>query len=47
MTRTAFEAWGREAEELRDRALEEYKKAKKIAERNIIVKKLEAALDRL
>lgn len=47
MTGTAFETWGREAEKLRDLALEEYQKAKEIEERSIIVKKLEAALNRI
>ena len=47
MTKTAFEIWGREAEELRDQALKEYKRAKKVEERDLIVKKLEASLNRI
>lgn len=47
MTKTAFEIWGREAETLRDQALEKYKNAKDIQERNITVKKLEVSLNQI
>ena len=40
MTRTEFEAWAREAEELRDQALEKYARAGNAEEREIIAKKL-------
>ena len=38
MTRTEFEAWAREAEELRDQALEKYARAGNAEEREIIAK---------
>lgn len=47
MSKTDFEAWAREAEELRDQVLKKYKKTKEIEERDIIVKTLEKELNRI
>lgn len=45
MTRTEFEAWAREAEELRDQALDKYKRAWEVEERKAVAKKLEKMLN--
>jgi len=45
MTKTEFEVWTREAEQLRDLALKEYHRAKNEAERKVISKKLEDTLN--
>lgn len=47
MSRTEFEAWAREAEVLRDEALEQFKKSKEIEERRLIAKTLEKSLNRV
>lgn len=47
MSRTEFEAWAREAEVLRDEALEQFKKSKEIEERRLIAKTLEKSLNRI
>lgn len=45
MTKTEFEAWARGAEELREQALEKYKRAKDKKAKEAIVKKLEKQLN--
>lgn len=47
MTKTEFESWAREAEELREQALKKYKKAKDTETQKIITKELEISLNRL
>ena len=47
MTRTEFEAWAREAEELRGQALEKYKAALELRERKKIAENLEKQLNQL
>ena len=46
MTKTEFEAWAREAEELRERALKSYAKAD-MTERKIIEEELRVELNKL
>ena len=45
MTRTEFEIWAREAEELRDQALEKYEKTQEVEERKAVAKRLEKLLN--
>ncbi len=47
MTKTEFEAWAREAEGLRDRALKKYHRAQDDVERKAITKKLKDTLNQL
>ena len=47
MTRTEFEAWAWEAEELRDQALEKYRGTQLIEDRKAVVKMFEESLNQL
>jgi len=45
MTKTEFEAWARNAEELRDQTLKKYKRAREVEERTVIAKEFGAKLN--
>jgi len=47
MTKPEFEAWEREAEQLRDQALKEYDRARDVEKRKAITEKLSVELNLL
>ena len=47
MSRAEFEAWSREAEQLRDRALEEYDRERDMEQKEAIVQRLKKQLNRI
>lgn len=47
MSKTEFEAWGRESEQLRDIALNRFKQAKTEAEKAVIIEELKRELNKI